>query len=596
MLNTSMQMDRREFQELLKEVQMYNKLDLVAQVIQTKYSKEIAGEDDEARRKDAAKTNELLEKILVAFTGTKSKSDASITKDKKDSSFSFKDDFKKFKDELKSGVAFGKRVAGSAVESFKSPIQTFKKGAIGAAKINEQIYQQAGDVFGTPADFTTKNDSIQKQPSAKQKIEAQGKAENPNIVDEPNEMVAEESKKQSFTFNELLDVTKESLNQLKAIKISLEGAPEPLKKGEPTPPVAAAPVASAEGDGGSGLLDMFGRPMGPAGGAAGKAAGGAAAGAGKVGLGAKIMGGLKAGGAMLGKGALAAGKVIGGAALAKPALIAAGVGLAAYGAYKGYKALTGGDDDQDNSVQSEVAAEQSEKTLIAGEEYVAGQPLSDKQMAVIGMAKSMGNTYSPAVEEQYAKQSQNIEGRETGGPMTAGKPYMVGESGPEVVVPTASAKVMPAQSKTIDLGGGETKKINPDGSYETRGAYGTKKYDKEGNLTAEISPRFAGYQKETGRSGAAVESLQQGAVSVSQSSQAGQVTGRSASAQVGQYVFETSGENASIRDMGQPSAQPVVMNNVSSNNQNTYIPVKGEPRATHRGSSLDQYSSRVASY
>jgi len=594
MLNTPMQMNRSDFQELLKEVQMYNKLDLVAQVIQTKYSKEIAGEDDEARRKDAAKTNELLEKILTAFTGTKSKSDAAITKKgSKEASSSFKDDLKKFKDELKSGVAFGKRVAGSAVDAFKSPIQTFKKGAIGAAKINEQIYQQAGDVLGAPADFTPEKATIQKQPSAKQKIEAQGKAENPNIVDEPNEIVADEAKKQSITFNELLEVTKESLDQLKAIKTSSEGKPQPLKKGEAIPPpgMVAAPAA-VEGGGGTGLIDVLGNPLKSAGGGAAKATGSGAA---KVGMGAKIMGGLKAGGAMLGKGALAAGKVIGGAALAKPALIAAGVGLAAYGAYKGYKALTGGN-DQDDTVQSEVAAEQSEKTLIAGEEYVPGQPLSDKQMAVIGMAKSMGNTYSPAVEEQYAKQSQNLEARETGGPITAGKPYMVGESGPEVVVPTASAKVMPAQSKTIDLGGGETKKINPDGSYETRGAYGTKKYDKEGNLVAEISPRFAGYQKESRVGGASVESLQQGAVSVSQSSQAGQVTGRSASAQVGQFVLETSGENASMRDMGQPSTQPVVMNNVSNNSQTSYVPIKGEPRATHRGSALDQYNSRTASY
>lgn len=41
---------------------------------------------------------------------------------------------------------------------------------------------------------------------------------------------------------------------------------------------------------------------------------------------------------------------------------------------------------------------------IGGERVVAGQPLSQKQMAVIGMSKSMGNKYSPEIEAQYAKQ------------------------------------------------------------------------------------------------------------------------------------------------------------------------------------------------
>lgn len=43
-------------------------------------------------------------------------------------------------------------------------------------------------------------------------------------------------------------------------------------------------------------------------------------------------------------------------------------------------------------------------TSIAGERVYPGQDLSEKQMAVIGMAKSQGNTYSPEIEAQYAKQ------------------------------------------------------------------------------------------------------------------------------------------------------------------------------------------------
>ncbi len=45
-------------------------------------------------------------------------------------------------------------------------------------------------------------------------------------------------------------------------------------------------------------------------------------------------------------------------------------------------------------------------TKIANERVVPGQPLSEKQMTVIGMSKSMGNSYSPEIEAQYNKQKQ----------------------------------------------------------------------------------------------------------------------------------------------------------------------------------------------
>jgi hypothetical protein len=44
---------------------------------------------------------------------------------------------------------------------------------------------------------------------------------------------------------------------------------------------------------------------------------------------------------------------------------------------------------------------------IGGERVVPGQPLSDRQMSVIGMSKSMGNSYSPEIEAQYNKQKQS---------------------------------------------------------------------------------------------------------------------------------------------------------------------------------------------
>jgi hypothetical protein len=47
-------------------------------------------------------------------------------------------------------------------------------------------------------------------------------------------------------------------------------------------------------------------------------------------------------------------------------------------------------------------------TKIADERVVPGQPLSNKQMSVIDMSKSMGNSYSPEIEAQYNKQKQTV--------------------------------------------------------------------------------------------------------------------------------------------------------------------------------------------
>lgn len=84
--------------------------------------------------------------------------------------------------------------------------------------------------------------------------------------------------------------------------------------------------------------------------------------------------------------------------------------------------VTGGKKEEPPKVPGEKTAEALQKTAegvtgkpaegatkdswteIAGERVVPGQNLSEKQMAVIGMAKSQGNSYSPEIEAQYAKQ------------------------------------------------------------------------------------------------------------------------------------------------------------------------------------------------
>lgn len=327
-----MQIDRKEFKELLKEIQKYNKIDLLAQGFQTKYAREAVGVDDEQRRKDAIKTNELLESILLALSGAKDKAGAKVVSIKaakkarededkprslQDVRNLIKEDLLKFKEELKTGVAFGKKVGGGIADAVRNPLETMKKVGSGIADFGKSAFGQAKDVLSTPSSYKNPMIAALQRPSA-------AAVDNPNIVDSPAEKVAEENEKQSASIKELLDVTKESLDQLKAIRGSLEGAPatrsaQPASK---TPPAPVAPAPAAAEEGGSVIGDI--------------------AGAATSGIGGKIMGGIKAGGAMLGKGALAAGKMIGGAALAKPALIAGGVALAGYAAYKGYKALTGG--------------------------------------------------------------------------------------------------------------------------------------------------------------------------------------------------------------------------------------------------------------
>jgi hypothetical protein len=87
----------------------------------------------------------------------------------------------------------------------------------------------------------------------------------------------------------------------------------------------------------------------------------------------------------------------------------------AYGLYKNWGSLFGGKKSengqatvtpQSNAAQPAVAnpSAATKATMIADEPVVPGQALSEKQMATIGMSKSMGNSYSADVEKQYQQQ------------------------------------------------------------------------------------------------------------------------------------------------------------------------------------------------
>lgn len=51
-----------------------------------------------------------------------------------------------------------------------------------------------------------------------------------------------------------------------------------------------------------------------------------------------------------------------------------------------------------------------------------------------------------AEQLKYAKEKSKYVGRAQGGPVAAGKPYVVGEEGPEVIVPKTNGKVIPSRT------------------------------------------------------------------------------------------------------------------------------------------------------
>lgn len=603
MPNTPMQINRKEFQELLKEMQQYNKLDLIAQSIQTKYAKEMAGEDHEQRLKAQQQTNELLEKLLLAVSGASTKGQAiaeNANKKSKSSnrSLSLQDDFKLFKEELKSGVSFVKKI----VDAFKSPLETVKKGAIGAAKVNEQLYQQLSDVVGTPADFVpeskiqkSKSKNVVSAPkeqrnlstknniptSTKEKIEAQGKAENPNIVDEPSEVIAVESKKQSVTFGELLDVTKESLTELKLIRSSLEGGPEPLKKGEPSRAFVSSPVSEAA-SGGSGLLDMFGVPIDRSGKTPDKSPRKKDTPQ-KKGIGSRIMGGAKA----VGSGLLGAARVLG------PVAAVAG---AAYGGYQGFSRAG----EVFGVEQQEATMGQKISSAVGGITDPFGFGYGDKiARGVYGAGEKVGSFFGgikesvtskiSSIKDSYTKntssknQSSELISKEIN--------KRIREQGINVSTKEGSEKAKLIRAEVIkEFSSKETTVPSP------------TSYSPEEMITP-LSTGSSNLSSVVGAASAMVVPANNVRDSVSSQLQNMRLTETvtplpKAPNNIGMVIDNTSKENLLMRDevVSRTGSQPVVMNNVNTMATTTFVPLKGEPRATHRGSALDRYHDRVAAY
>jgi len=211
-------------------------------------------------------------------------------------------------------------------------------------------------------------------------------------------------------------------------------------------------------------------------------------------------------------------------------------------------------------------------TKIAGERVVPGQPLSRKQMAVIGLYISGGKTYSPEIMEQYNKQkaaapatvtpvasnetsrydfanggmilgpgtgtSDSVPAfnRNTGQPIAlstgeyvlpASITSMIGKSTLDSMISNPNTLkrqkggVIPGMPNNIasvqDLGDGRRETMYSDGTLKMSGPDG-EYYFKNGEFLKYVSPTFAGISKTLHGSGEEELNYNVGPLSISQSS------------------------------------------------------------------------------
>jgi len=630
-----------DFQELLKEIKQYNKLDFVAQGLQTKYAREMSGDDDEARRKDAQKTNELLEKILVALTGGKQKS----SEDKPEKKFSLKEDFAKFKSELQDGLMF------------------VKKGIIGAATLNEKVHTKVGGAFSS--------------------------SDSPNIRDSPAELLADETEKQTQTINNLLSTTTESLTTLKKIGFILEGSSEQIKLDQEENKTSKEVLTElkklnqitaenvAAGGGGSGVnVDIGGtgdadgkKKKGRLGRALGTLRGatalGATAATAAIGIPAALLGGLitapetrynesvedpstpdEASGPPPATARFAAPTPPAAAAAAPPAAAAptppaaaaaappaaaaptppaskVGSAIAATAAAPSASKKSGGvsADEGDANLQELQMAQGGLQELYREmrneKAKVTEALLRDKKRFPDGIVDDPSDPEYPkelkAIDDKYKKlidnQKKEIEKLSKAPGIKQAKAREKAEDDrffgdeKEMAPAKTKSKVTGEKTKTttettVSGGGSETMKmvLSEDAKKaEAEGPAMSKRHQAE---YSELRGKLESEGKLEGKSRREIMNMPEIKELRARQDAEQEARGRRVTDGMTYEVSKTSGENAAMRDeiSGAKGGQTAVMNNVSNNNTTTYMPIKGEPRPGSRGSALDNYNNRVASY
>jgi len=261
--------------------------------------------------------------------------------------------------------------------------------------------------------------------------------ENPEAdnISSTGELQADAAKSDLELSKQMLDTTREQLTVLKEIKNALSPATPKEITEQKSAPSSTGEKEAVEGGGGKGLMDVASQALDLIpGGGKGKAAGKAA------GMGGKILGGLGKAAKFLGPAAAIAGAAYSGfegyqntganfdlkegeeattgqkiSSTLGGVVSGATFGLideksASQGINKAGSAVKDffgfGDKKKPEAVSpSTTTSTTSEsKTRIAGEDI--GEKLSDRQMAVIGMSKASGNSYSPEVEAMYSKQKE----------------------------------------------------------------------------------------------------------------------------------------------------------------------------------------------
>lgn len=84
-----------------------------------------------------------------------------------------------------------------------------------------------------------------------------------------------------------------------------------------------------------------------------------------------------------------------------------------------------------------------EKTALAVLDKIAAQAVSSGLSALF---KSAGSGGLLGIATSAIGAALGLPGRATGGPVSPGRPYIVGEQGPELFVPTAAGSIAPAAS------------------------------------------------------------------------------------------------------------------------------------------------------
>jgi len=582
------------FQELLKEIK----------------------QDGLGRRKDSARTNELLEQLVVSFRGFKKpkENNQSLINDKP---FSLKEDFEKFKGELRDSFLF------------------VKKGIMGTA------------------------------PSG---IGSAGLEDGANVRNTPAELMADESEKQTQTINELLNTTTESLSTLKKIGFILEGSSEQLKLdqednktqkevlkelqklnevtaenvaagggigidlgiggGKPAVGLPEGPDKKNTKQGAKGLGKSLLKKIPVVGAVAGLAFGASRLMQGDtVGAGMEVASGLA--GTIPAVGTAASVSIDAALAakdagifdkkeapaappppppkLAKAEIKKASGGVSSIKAEENLEQLQMAQGELQGIYKDyrDEKAKVSEKLAGDRKNYPEGfiddpsdpeypkelKAIDDKYKKIIDAKKKEVEQLSkaPGISEAKARQAK-AEADEQ-------------DDDKEISPAKTKSKVTGEKTKTttdttVTGGGSTTTKMVLSKDAQKAEAESPEMSKRHQAEYTELRGKLEAEGKLEGKSRREIMNMPEIKELRARQNEEENTRGKRVTEGMSYEVSKTSSENATMRDemSSIKSGQTAIMNNVSNNSQTTYVPIKGEPRPGSRGSALDKYNDRVATY